>query len=286
MDYKEIFLDKLTDISLNLNTSEMILAEYIKNNFKKMSFLDLSDVSKILGVNETQITSYSNKLGYRDYEEFRKIIRDLAMSELSSTDRFEFSLININPRINSVKNTVIRKEIANLNKLMECFDESAFYSILEELIKAPEIIVVGTRSSSLIAKYAVQMFKRIGKKTIGITTGATENLDTFSSFDDNALVLAIGFARYPKETIRTVSFFKKHNFKVVSITDNLMSALTPLSDIILTVPCESVSITDVYATPICIINMMIILLSQIDMESSISYLSKFEEIAKDYGFYF
>jgi hypothetical protein len=32
--------------------------------------------------------------------------------------------------------------------------------------------------------------------------------------------------------------------------------------------------------------MMIILLSQIDMESSISYLSKFEEIAKDYGFYF
>ncbi|MDP3387176.1 MAG: MurR/RpiR family transcriptional regulator [Eubacteriales bacterium] len=286
MDYKEIFLNKLTDFSLNLASSEMILAEYIKNNYKKISFLDLSDVSKILGIDEAEITNYSNKLGYRDYEEFRKIIRDLAMSELSSTDRFEFSLININPRINNVKNTVIRKEIANLNKLMEYFDESTFYSILEELIKAPEIIVIGTRSSSLIAKYAVQMFRRIGKKTTGITTGATENFDTFSLFDDNTLILAIGFARYPKETIRAVSFFKKHNFKVVSITDNLMSALTPLSDIILTIPCESVSITDFYATPISVINMMIILLSQIDMENSISYLSKFEEIAKDYGFYF
>lgn len=286
MDYKQIFLSRLTDNSLKLDDSEIILANYIKGNYKKISFLDMQDVSKILAIEPEQISTYINKLGLKDYEELRNIIRDFAMSELSSTDRFEFSLININPRINNIKNIVINKEISNLNKLMENFDEETFYSILEEIIKAPEIIVVGTRSSRIIAEYVEQMFNRLGKKTTKIVSGATDNFNKFSLFDDNALVLAIGFARYPKETIRIVNFFKKYNYKIASITDNVMSALAPLSDIVFTVPCESVSITDFYATPISVFNIIIILLSQIDKEGSISYLNKFEDIAKDYGFYF
>lgn len=286
MDYKQNFFNRLTDDSLNLNSYEKMLADYIKENYKKISFLDMTDVSKILSVEPEHIITYANKLGFKDYEELRNIIRDFAMSELSSTDRFEFSLININPKINNIKNLVINKEISNLNKLMDNFNEVTFYSILEEIIKAPEIIVVGTRSSSIIAIYAEHMFNRLGKKTWKITSGATDSLNNFSLFDDNALILAIGFARYPKETVRIVNFFKKHNFKIVSITDNAMSALNPLSDITFTIPCESVSITDFYATPISVINMIIILLSQIDKEGSISYLNKFEDIAKDYGFYF
>ena len=286
MDYKETFFNRLNDDSLNLNSSEVMLADYIKENYKKISFLDMLDVSKILAIEPEHISTYVNKLGLKDYEELRNIIRDFAMSELSSTDRFEFSLININTKINNIKNIVINKEISNLNKLMENFDEVTFYSMLEEIIKAPEIIVVGTRSSSIIAEYVEQMFSKLGKKTTKIVSGATDNFNKFSLFDDNALVLAIGFARYPKETIRIVNFFKKHNFKIVSITDNVMSALAPLSDIVFTIPCESVSVTDFYATPISVINIIIILLSQIDKEGSLSYLNKFEDIAKDYGFYF
>lgn len=286
MNYKNNFFDRLSDNSLCLNNDELILAEYIKNNYKKVSFLDLTDVSKILSIESNTIETYIGKIGFNNFEDFRNFIRDFAMSELSSTDRFEFSLININPKINNVKNLIIKKEISNLSKLMECFDENAFYAMLEEIIKAPEIIVVGTRSSSIIATYTEHIFNRIRKKTTKIISGATENFDKFPLFDSNALVLAIGFARYPKETIRIVSFFKKYNYKIVSITDSVMSALAPLSDVIFTVPCESVSITDFYATPISIINMIVVLLSQIDKEGSISCLNKFEDIAKDYGFYF
>lgn len=286
MDYKNVFFNKLTDDSLNLNNYELMLAEYIKENYKKISFLDMMDVSKILDIDPEHIFSYISKMGFSDYEELRNIIRDFAMSELKSTDRFEFSLININPKINNIKNLIIKKEISNLNKLMENFDEVTFYSILEEIIKAPEIIVVGTRSSSIIAIYVEHMFNKLGKKTTKIISGATENFDKFSLFDDNALILSIGFARYPKETVRIINFFRKHNFKIVTITDNTMSALTHLSDIVFTIPCESISITDFYASPISVINIIIVLLSQIDKEGSISYLSKFEDIAKDLGFYF
>lgn len=286
MDMKNNFFDKLTDDSLKLNDYEFALAEYIKENYKKIAFLDMMDLSKILSIEPAHFSSFIEKIGFKNYEELRNFIREMSMSELKTTDRFEFSLININPKITDIKNIIIKKEIANLNKMMENFDENTFYSILEEIIKAPEIIVVGTRSSSIIAIYAEHMFNRLGKKTTKIISGATENFDNFSLFDVNALVLSIGFARYPKETIRITNFFKKHNFKIISITDNVMSALTPLSDIVLTIPCDSVSITDFYATPISVINIITVLLSQIDKEGSISYLNKYEDTAKDLGFYF
>lgn len=286
MDYRKNFFDKLTDSSLKLNDCELVFAKYIKENYKKISFLDMMDVCKILTIDEKHIISYINKIGFNEYEEFRNIVRDLAMSELKSTDRFEFSLINFNPKINNIKNLIINKEIANLNKLMDNFDESTFYCIIEEIIKAPEIIVVGTRSSSIIAIYVEHMFNKLGKKTTKIISGASENFDKFSGFSNDAIVLSIAFARYPKETVRITNFFKKYNFKIIALTDNVMSALTPLSDITFTIPCESISITDFYATPISIINIIIVLLSQIDKEGSISNLNKFEDIAKDLGFYF
>lgn len=286
MDYKRVFFERLSDSSLKLNKYETILAEYIKDNYKKISFLDVMDISKILSVDINHISSYINKIGFKDYEEFRNFIRDFAMSELKSTDRFEFSLINVNPKINNIKNLVINKEVSNLNKLLDNFDEITFYSMIEEIIKAPEIIVIGTRSSSIIAVYAEHMFNKLGKKTTKIISGATGNFDKFSLFDNSALVLSIGFARYPKETIRITNFFKKHNFKIVSITDNVMSPLTPLSDITFTIPCESISITDFYATPLSIINIIVVLLSQIDKERSINHLNKFEDVSKDLGFYF
>lgn len=286
MDYKNNFFERLSDDSLKLNKHEIILAEYIKENYKKISFLDMMDISKITSIDSKHISSYINKLGFKDYENLRNFIREFAMSELKSTDRFEFSLINVNPKINNIKNLIINKEISNLNKMMDNFDEVTFYSIIEEIIKAPEIIIIGTRSSSIIASYAEQMFNKLGKKATKIFSDGSDNFNKFSLFDTEAVVISIAFARYPKETIKITSFFKKHNFKIISITDNMMSPLTPLSDITFTIPCESISITDFYATPISVINIIIVLLSQIDKENSITFLNKFEDIAKDYGFYF
>lgn len=285
-DYKQNFLKKLTEASLNLNETETVLATYMKDNYKKVSLLDLDDVSKILSIEPVDIVRYLTKLGFKNYEDLRSTLRDFAMSELSSADRFEFSQISLAPKINNLKNVVISKELSNLNRLIDGFDEAAFYSLLEKIIIAPEIIVVGTRSSSILALYIDQMFNRLGKRTTSITSGSTTQLDNLPLLHNEALVLALGFARYPKETVRMVSFFKKRQYAVVSITDHATSPLTPFSDVTFTVPCQSVSITDFYATPFCVINMIVILLSQIDKTRSASYLNRFEDMAKDFGFYF
>lgn len=282
---KSEFLSNLTANSEAFSDDCRMIAGYIRNNYKKVSYMNLDELSHELGIAPAVITEYLKLINFEDYEVFRKSLRKIITVELKTTDRFQISM-EVNPKINSIFNQVINKEIQNLNNMLELFDEQAFGKIIEEVLNAPEIIVVGTRASATIAIYAEFILNRIGKRAKKIISGGTENFDSLATVDRNALVIAFGFARYPKETIKVLNFFKRRNFKVISITDNSLSPLAPFSDIVFTAPCESISFTDFFSVPICLVNTIAISIGQLDEETSFKHLNEFEDIAKDMGFYF
>lgn len=283
--YKKDFLNSLT-VSVNLLTEEQIkTADYIKKNYKKVSYMNLSEFSEKLKLEPSVIEGYLKIVGFNDYEDFRKALRKTITVELKTTDRFQISM-EVNPKINNIFNQVINKEIQNLNNMMKMFDENTFSRIIEEVLNAPEVIVVGTRASATIAIYAEFILNRIGKRAKKIISGGTENFDTLATVDRNALVIAFGFARYPKETVKILNFFKRRNFKIISITDNSSSPLAPFSDIVFAAPCESISFTDFFGVPICLVNTIAISIGQLDEETTLKHLNEFEDIAKDMGFYF
>ncbi len=284
--HKKSFLKQLGENLDSMPQEYQKAAKYIRRNYKKVSFMNLGELTEKLSIREEVINNYISDLGFHSFEEFRNELRHVAMVDLKTTDRFQISMDMINPKVSSIMNLVVNKEINNLKSLSDTLDEQTLAGIVGEVIKANEIIVVGTRASAPISLYAEYMLNRIGKRTGKIISGGTENFDNLSLIDRNSLVIGFGFARYPKETVKILSFFKKRNMKVISITDNLMSPLARFSDIVMTIPCESMSFTDFYATPICVINALVILVSQLDEQTSLKHLNEFENIAKDMGFYF
>lgn len=261
------------------------LSFYIEENYKKVSYMDLKELSEKVEVEPRTINELVSFLGYKNYEEFRENLRLVITNELKTTDRFEISM-EINSKINEILNRVVNIEMQNIKNLVNTFNNEKLTQLIKEIYDAPEIIVVGSRSSSPIAIYAEYIFNRAGKKTRKIISGGTENFDFLSNVDRNTLVFAFGFARYPKETIKILNFFKKRNFRIISVTDSKTSPLVPLSDKILIISSESLSFTDFFAGPICLINTIIIAISQLNKEDSLKRLNEFESIAKDMEFYF
>lgn len=282
--YKELFFKKINNID-DLPNDYKAIAQYIKDNFKQVSFMDINNLSKNTNIEPYIINEYIKSIGFNNYEEFRKNLREIISSDLKTTDRFKIAM-NFNNTLNNIINTVINKEIQNINHFLNSVDENKINYIVEEIANAPELIIVGTRSSSPIAIYSEYIFNRIGKKTKKIISGGTENFDFLSTNDRNALVLAFGFARYPKETIKILNFLRKRNFKIISITDNNLSPLVKFSTEYLTIPCESISFTDFFAVPMIIVNILVIATSIFDEENSLRQLNEFENIAKDLGYYF
>lgn len=283
---KEEFLSNIELIKDILSDDELKIYNYIKENYKRVSFMNIDEICLELNLNKESINNFSSKVGFESYESLRNNLRQVIMTKLKSTERFQFSLDPKKIDINRITDIVVSEEIKNLTNLLGSINEDILREIVREVINTEDMIVIATRASAPIAIYAEYIFNRIGKKTRKITSGGTENFDSIGTIERNTLVLAFGFARYPKETVRALNFFKKRNFKIISITDNSMSPLVHFSNLVLTVPYESVSFTDSYAVPISIINILVILLSQYDKEKTLKHLNEFENIAKDMGFFF
>jgi len=268
------------------NGDEIKIYSFVRSNYKKAAYMNLQEICNVLDVQENTVDEFAQKCGFDDYENFRDELRQIIMVQLKTTDRFKIAMDMDSLKIEKVLTSIVNTEIKNLTELTNTIDEESLSATIEQIAEADEIIVVGTRTSVPLAIYTEYIFNRIGKKTKKIISGGTESFDNLAALDRNALVLAFGFARYPKETVKILSYFKKKNFKIISITDNYMSPLAHFSDIVLTIPYESVSFTDFYAVPIAVINTIVILLSQVDEKMSLKYLNEFENIAKDMGFYF
>lgn len=285
-NHKKEFLNKLIDETLNFNEEEKKIALYIKKYCKKVSYMNLSELLEAAETSEENVKSYLAKMGYNSYDDFRKELREVIMVGMKTTEAFKISMDMMHPKVNNILDFIVKKETDNLNEFKKTFDEEAFRNIIEAIINANDIILVGTRASAPIAIYAEYIFNKIGKRSRKIISGGTENFDFLSLIDRDTLVLAFGFARYPKDTIKILSFFRKKNFKIISVTDNYLSPLARFSDMIYTVPIESYSFTDSYVIPVSLVNIIAILISQLDEDNSMKHLTEFEEIAKDIGFYF
>jgi len=283
---KKDLLYVFNDSNNTFKDDQIIISMYIKKNYKKICYMDLKEFSSIVTISENIINDFLFQLGFSDYDGFRKDLRKFIMAELKTTERFQLTMNNLEPQVKSVLNSVVEKEMQNLSNLLLSFDEKMFTSIVEDLINSNEIIVVATRSSMPIAIYVEYIFNRIGKKTRKIISCGTENFDPLVLADRDTVILAIGFARYSNDTLKILSFFKRRNFKIISITDNPLSPLSRFSDKTLCIPCDSNSFTDFYAVPICIINIIVTLISQLNKDISLKYLNEFENIAKELGFYF
>lgn len=283
---QEKFFSNIDSKKQYLSLKEQDFSNYIKENYKKVSFMGIDEICTKSNLTKEEINEFAFKVGFEGYENLRNNLRQVILTQLKSTDRFQIFVNLDNINISKVTKSVISTEIKNLTSLIDSVDLVTLKEIVKKIINAEDMIVIGTRSSAPIAIYAEYIFNRISKKTRKIVSGGTENFDLMGSIDRDTLILAFGFSRYPKETIKALNFFKKRNFKIISITDNLMSPLSQFSDIVLTVPYESISFTDSYGVPIAIINILITIISQHNSEATLKHLNKFEEIAKDMGFFF
>lgn len=161
---KEEFFSSI-DLNKDILTDEDLkIYGYVKENYKKVSFMNIDEICVELDLDEKSINSFSSKVGFSDYEGLRNNLRQIIMAQLKSTERFKISMDLKKIDINRIAEMVISKEIKNLTNLLGSIDVETLKEIMEEIINAEDMIVVATRASAPIAIYAEYIFNRIGKK--------------------------------------------------------------------------------------------------------------------------
>lgn len=262
------------------------LANYLVNHFVDVAFMKAQQWAAKVDTSEVSVIRFVRFLGYKGFPDFIENLQQIIRNEMTMLNYAELS-INNTVRKTSILADIIKSEERNLNELVEKYTPESMSSVIDLLSKTERVVVVGLRSSTALASYCSYMFMRaLSKEVLTVTDGSVHTFDAFLPLEGKkVLVLAFGYPRYPMHTIEIVEYLKKLDFPVISITNDELSPLVPLSDYTFYAPSHSVAFTDSMGAAIVLINTIVMEYITKFHDKSMDRIKRFEALAKDKHYY-
>ncbi len=158
-----------------------------------------------------------------------------------------------------------------------------FAKALSMLRAAPEVVVVGTRSTAPLANHLWFALTKIAVDATLVTTISSETYDYLSRVDKRACVVVIGFPRYLREQVRVLEFARNRRLATLTVTDSTFSPLR--GHVSLYAPAESASFVAFHCAPLVLLNALVHELSVADEKKTLAALDRFESVAESQEYF-
>jgi DNA-binding MurR/RpiR family transcriptional regulator len=273
---------------IDFDKTDSKIGKYILNKYNYIPYLNLTEFMKEINISEVEVKKFLYNNGYNSFSEFQSKISK-SISELihdSDTSCSINSAILNKQEIIDLIHSNVEIEVSNMNNMISNLDYEKFINLIDDIRNSPEVIIIGTRASISLAQYASYLLNKIGINVKKITSADTSSFDNIQNFDRSSLVIAFGFPRYPKETIKLLNYFNRKNFKIISVTDSENSPLCNFSTYSILVQSYSLAYTDSFINGLTLINTIALAIGKIDNKKVVKRLNDFEDTANSLEYYF
>lgn len=169
---------------------------------------------------------------------------------------------------------------------MEEIDADNFNSIVEEILKANHIYILGVRSSAPLASFLGFYFNLIFENVRLVhTTSVSEMFEQIINAGAGDVVIGISFPRYSKRTTRAMQFARSQGANVIAITDNIDSPVAKSANYSIFARSDMNSFVDSLVAPLSIINAIIVAIGLKRKQQIQQNLEKLEHIWDEYQVY-
>ena len=252
--------DLLKDIQDKYNEfskGQKLIADYIINHYDKAAFMTASKLGEEVGVSESTAVRFATKLGFDGYPELQKLLQDLIKSKLTSVQRIAVSSSRISP--DNVLKSVLQSDMDKIKSTLEQIDQEEFNTIVQCILEAKKIYILGVRSSAALASFLGFYFNLIFDNVRLVhTTSVSEMFEQIIRASKGDVVIGISFPRYSKRTIKAMEFAKNKGCTVIAITDSKKSPVALNSHYSLIAKSDMASFVDSLVAPLSVINALIV----------------------------
>ncbi len=275
-------IDRLNQSGKRLSKGHRKIAQYIVEHYDKAVFMTASKLGESVGVSESTVVRFASAMGYEGYPQLQRSLQELVSHRLTANQRFEMST-EIEPR--EALNVVLKSDVQNLRATMEQMDETVFEDVVNRLLSAKSIYVMGLRSAAPLAQFMGYYLNYIFDNVHLVSSGATDVFEEISKLKENDVLVGISFPRYSSRTLEAMRFAKRCGAQVVAITDGPMSPLADMADATLTARTDMASFVDSLAAPLSLINALLVALGLHRKEALKEHFRQLESIWETYEVY-
>ena len=282
MQEMQDMIDRLNQSGKRLSKGHRRIAQYIVEHYDKAVFMTASRLGESVGVSESTVVRFAAALGYEGYPQLQRSLQELVSHRLTANQRFEMST-EIDPH--DALNIVMKSDMQNLRGTLETMDSAAFENVVQRLLGARAIYVMGLRSAAPLAQFMGYYLNYIFDDVHLISSGATDVFEEVSKMREGAVLVGISFPRYSTRTLEAMRFAKRCGAQVVAITDGPMSPLGAIADVTLTARTDMASFVDSLAAPLSVINALLVALGLNRKEALSQHFRQLESIWNTYQVY-
>lgn len=267
-----------------LSKGQKQIADYIYKNYDKAAFMTASRLGDEVGISESTVVRFASELGYEGYPGFQKVLREMIKSKLTSIQRIEVS----NDRIKkeNILKSMLLQDIDVIKATLEDIDEKNFNEVVDSILEAKKIYIIGVRSSAHLASFLGYYLNLIFDNVVLIyTTAMGEFFEQIIKASENDIVIGISFPRYSRRTVKAIQYAKVQGAKSVAITDSIESPLSKYSDYSLIARSGIASFVDSLVAPLSVINALIVAIGAKRKEKICETFEKLEKIWDEYQVY-
>lgn len=250
------FQDRIGVFYSGLSKGHKKIADFIKNNYEKASFMTAAKLGKTVGVSESTVVRFASHVGFDGYPELQKHLQELVKSHLTSVQRMEVAANRMGG--DDIINDAFAADAEMLKRTREGVSREDFFGSVAAINKAHKIYVLGSRSSASLASFAAFYLNYLCDNVVLIDTSSTsEMFEQMFRISEQDVCIAISFPRYSNQTINALSFAKSRGATIISITDGEMSPIAQYATYLLVAESSMVSFVDSLVAPLSLINALI-----------------------------
>lgn len=277
-------LSMLSKGSSKFSKGQRIIAKYILNNYDKAAFMTAGKLGKIVGVSESTVVRFAAELGYDGYPSMRKALQEMIRNRLTSVQRIEVAKDMINDT--DLVKSIIGSDIQNLQATMELLKEDNFNKLVDLIVEAKNVYIVGMRTSTALASF-LGLYLNLLRGGVNVVqdTAASEIYEQIIRIGEGDLFIGISFPRYSSHTVDAMEFAKKMGAQTAAITDSSASPLDGIAEVCLHAKSDMVSFLDSLVAPMSLINAIIVAVGVRNKKQISGTFERLEKIWSEYDVY-
>jgi RpiR family carbohydrate utilization transcriptional regulator len=221
-------LIRLRGLYPSLKAALRKVADLILSKPEMAIYASVNEVAAAAAVSEATVMRFCRTLGFRGFQDFKIA---LAREMVSPIQRLHEEVEE-----GDKPDTLVRKVFqANINALqdtLEVLDMNAMGRAAQAMLAARQILLIGVGTSGPIVTDAANKFFRLGLKVVGHTDSHLMMMAAALLSQEDVLI-AISHSGSTRDPVETAKVGKEAGAKVICITNNSLSPLTKVADIVL-----------------------------------------------------
>lgn len=260
------------------------IAQYLTESYEKAAFMTANRLAQNVGVSESTVVRFATELGFDGYPSMQKAMQEMVVNRLTSVQRIEVAHDRIGDQ--DVLSMVLHSDMEKLRKTGETVDRVEFQSVVDTLLNARRIYILGVRSVAPLANflgyYLNYMFDNV---QIVTASGSSAMFEKIVGIGKEDAVVAFSFPRYSTSTAKGAQYCRSTGATVIGITDSRLSPLGQNCDHVLVTKSDMVSLVDSLVAPMSVINALIVALASKRQQALSETFDKLERIWEEYNVY-